>query len=350
MTSRILKNIVSLLSMFAMCSSVSLYAQEAKHQLSAGMVNPGYVEKPAWFKDSFLDIRDDISEATESGKRVLLYFYQDGCPYCERLVKENMSQQSIVDSLQNKFDVIAINMWGDREVVGLDGKETTEKKFAVANKIMFTPTLQFLDEQGKHALRLNGYVPPHKFIAALDYVSLKKEKESSFRDYMAKVNPSAGSGKLHMNSSFIQAPYDLSARESGKPLLVFFEQKNCPPCDELHEDVLKQQGSAELLKKFDIVLLDTWSKTPVITPQGKNTTAENWGKELNLTYIPSMVFFDTKNKEVFRAEGWLRTFHVQSSLEYVSGKAYLEEKEFQRFVEARASRLREQGIEVDLLK
>jgi thioredoxin-related protein len=333
-----------------MYSSASLYAQEADNQLSAGMVNPGYVEKPSWFKDSFLDIRDDISEATETGKRVLLYFYQDGCPYCERLVKENMSQKDIVDSLQNKFDVIAINMWGDREVVGLDGKETTEKNFAVANKIMFTPTLQFLDEQGKHVLRLNGYVPPHKFIVALDYVSLKKEKDGSFRDYMAKVNPSAGSGELHTNSSFIQAPYDLSARKFGKPLLVFFEQKNCPPCDELHEDVLKQQGSAELLKKFDVVLLDTWSKTPVITPQGKNTTAENWGKQLNLTYVPSMMFFDENGEEVFRTEGWLRTFHVQSSMEYVSGKAYLQEKEFQRFVEARASRLREQGIEVDLLK
>jgi thioredoxin-related protein len=344
------RNILALLTVFMMCSSLSLYAQEASDQLSAGMVNPGYVEKPAWFKDSFLDIRDDLSEATESSKRVLLYFYQDGCPYCERLVKENMSQQDIVDSLQNKFDVIAINMWGDREVIGLDGKETTEKAFAVANKIMFTPTLQFLDEQGKHALRLNGYVPPHKFKVALDYVSLKKEKAGSFRDYMTKVSPSAGSGKLHVNSSFLQPPYDLSARKSGKPLLVLFEQKNCPPCDELHDDILKQQGSAELLEKFDVVLLDTWSKTPVTSPQGKSATAESWGRQLNLTYVPSMVFFDAEGAEVFRTEGWLRTFHVQSSMEYVANKTYLQEKEFQRFVEARAAKLREQGIEVELLK
>ena len=73
-----------------------MHAQETGDQLSAGMVNPGYVEKPAWFKDSFLDIRDDVNEASDSGKRVLLYFYQDGCPYCERLLKENMSQQNIL--------------------------------------------------------------------------------------------------------------------------------------------------------------------------------------------------------------------------------------------------------------
>jgi thioredoxin-related protein len=341
---------ISLFILFALLSSVNLYAQDVNNQLSAGMVNPGYVEKPAWFKDSFLDIRDDITEATESGKRVLLYFYQDGCPYCERLIKENMSQQDIVEDLKKNFDVIAINMWGDREVVGLDGKETTEKDFAVASKIMFTPTLQFLNEKGAQALRLNGYVPPHKFKVALNFVSQKKEKETSFRDYLAKVSPSVGSGKLHMVTSFLQPPYDLSSRKTGKPLLVLFEQKNCPPCDELHTDVLKQAGSAELLQKFDVVLLDTWSTTALTTPDGKKTTAEDWGRALNLTYVPSMVFFDDKSAEVFRAEGWLRTFHVQSSLEYVASKAYQQEKEFQRFVEARASKLRKQGIDVDLMK
>ncbi|MEA1890470.1 MAG: thioredoxin fold domain-containing protein [Pseudomonadota bacterium] len=333
-----------------MSVSSPILAQEVGDQLSAGMVNPGYVEKPAWFKDSFLDIRDDINEATESGKRVMLYFYQDGCPYCERLVKENMAQQKIAESLQKNFDVIAINMWGDREVVGLDGRETTEKEFAIANKIMFTPTLQFLNEQGGQVLRLNGYVPPHKFTVALDYVSQKKEKDGSFRDYMAKTGMQAGSGKLYSDDSFLQPPFDLSVRLSAKPLLVFFEQKRCPPCDELHNDVLKQAGSAELLEEFDVVLLDMWSKTPLITPQGKRVSAENWGRELKLSYVPSMLFFDDKGVEVFRAEGWLRAFHVQSSMEYVSSKSYLKEKEFQRYVEARAAKLRKQGIVVDLMK
>ena len=63
-----------------------------------------------------------------------------------------------------------------------------------------------------------------------------------------------------------------------------------------------------------------------------------------------MVFFDADGDEVFRGEGWLRTFHVQSSMEYVVHGAYLKEKEFQRFVEHRADEMRKQGIEVDLLK
>ena len=56
---------------------------------------------------------------------------------------------------------------------------------------------------------LNGYVPPHKFKLALDYVGLNQEKDGSFRDYMAKFRPPADSGKLHSEASFLQPPYDL---------------------------------------------------------------------------------------------------------------------------------------------
>jgi len=59
----------------------------------AEMVNPGYHEKPAWFKESFLDLREDVAEASEDKKRVLLYFYQDGCPYCAKLLQDNLGQK-----------------------------------------------------------------------------------------------------------------------------------------------------------------------------------------------------------------------------------------------------------------
>ena len=53
-------------------------------------------------------------------------------------------------------------------MTGLDGKLTTEKQFAADLKVMFTPTMLFLDEQGRVVMRLNGYYPPHKFSAVVD--------------------------------------------------------------------------------------------------------------------------------------------------------------------------------------
>ena len=73
-----------------------------------------YPEQPAWFKQSFLDLREDVAEAKQAGKRVLLYFHQDGCPYCARLLRENFGNRRIAEKTRKHFDVIAINIWGDR--------------------------------------------------------------------------------------------------------------------------------------------------------------------------------------------------------------------------------------------
>jgi len=76
---------------------------------------------PDWFKQSFLDIREDITEAAEQNKRLVLIFHQEGCPYCNLLVERNLSQKNTEDKLKQSFDVIEINMWGDREVTGFAG-------------------------------------------------------------------------------------------------------------------------------------------------------------------------------------------------------------------------------------
>ncbi|VAW73019.1 thioredoxin SoxW, partial [hydrothermal vent metagenome] len=276
----------------------------AEENLGADMVNPGYHEHPAWFKQSFLDIREDVSEAAEGNKRVLLYFYQDGCPYCKKLLETNFSLKDISERTRTYFDVIAINIWGDREVTDFNGQSVSEKQFATDLKVMFTPTLLMLDEQGKVVVRLNGYYPPHKFGAVIDFVGQHKEQTMTFREYWAEQAPVAASGKLHQDDSYLQPPYRLAKRKGDKPLLVLFEQKTCSDCDELHSDIFKRKQTDVLLKQFDIVLLDTWSGTPLQTPDGREMTTADWSRELNVQYVPSMVMFDAQGKEVFRTEAY----------------------------------------------
>lgn len=316
--------------------------------LEQGMVNPGYVQKPEWFKASFLDLREDVAEAAAENKRVLLYFYQDGCPYCEKLINTNFAQRDIVAKTRENFDVIAINMWGDNTVTDLQGNEVSEKSFSVGLKVQFTPTLLFLDEQGRVALRINGYYPPHKFMAALDYVAGRQEQKLTFREYLAKVDPAAARGKLHIEKGFLQPPYDLQRKAGDKPLLVLFEQKECPVCDEMHGEAFRRLETRKLLAAFDVALIDIWDKTPLTTPTGRRLPAAEWVRELQVQYAPSLVFFDVSGKEVFRTEAYLRPFHLQSAMDYVASGAYKTQTEFQRFVQDRADHMREQGIEVDL--
>jgi thioredoxin-related protein len=318
--------------------------------LAPGMVNPGYHEPPPWFKNSFLDLRVDVREAATAGRRVLLYFYQDGCPYCKKLLEDNLGQREIGRQVRQAYDVVAVNIWGDREVVDLEGQATTEKEFAGHISVMFTPTLLFLDEAGASVLRINGYYPPHQFLAAVRFAAPGQTPGVSFRDYLARQNPVPAQGILHTEPYFMSPPLDFSLLAGrGKPLLVLFEQKQCAACDELHADVLARAGTKTLMEKFDVAQLDMWSRTPVITPAGRRTTAASWASDLGVEYAPTLVFFDAAGTEVFRAGAYLKSFHLQSVLDYVASGAYRAQPSLQRFIQARADAMRAQGIEVDLL-
>ena len=314
------------------------------------MVNPGAHEQPDWFKQSFLDLREDIGEARAAHKRLMVYFYQDGCPYCARMLRDNFGQQRIAEQTQRYFDVVAINIWGDREVTDLQGKATTEKAFARAQQVMFTPTLLLFGQAGKVVLRIDGYFPPHRFLAAIEYVGEGLEAKESFRTYLARRNPEPASGRLHRSSRYLQPPYDLQAalQADPRPLLVLFEQSQCRACDELHGDIFRLPATRELLQRFQIVLLDQWADTRVVTPRGERITARAWAAKLGVSYAPSMVFFDRSGRRVFATGGYLRAFHVQSALDYVASGAYREQPEFQRYVQARADALRALGQKINL--
>ena len=309
---------------------------------------PGHVI-PDWFKVSFLDIKGDIKEAKAKNKRLLLYFGQEGCPYCARLFNTNFSQKHIKDYTRKHFDALAINMWGDREVIAVSGKNFTEKTFAVHKQIWFTPTILFYDENAKVALRINGYFPPHKFLAALRYVAEKHEKKMNFAQYLAKYAPAPAAGKLHKQPFFKKPPYNLKKRVAGKPIMVLFEQKDCSGCDYMHKIIITHKSSPALLKRFQVIRLDMWEDTPLVTPAGKKTTAKKWARKLNVSYAPSAVFF-IKGKEVMRIEAYLKTFHFQSVMDYVSTGAYQKQPSFQRYISKRADHIREKGVTVDLWK
>ena len=325
----------------------SVYAKE-EAPLEAGMINPGYQEKPDWFKNSFLDINEDIIEARDNGKRLMLYFYQDGCPYCKKLLEDNFGQRSIADKTRKNFDVVPINIWGDREVT-IGDNQLTEKKFAAQLRVMYTPTLIFFNEDGKAILRANGYYHPEKFNAALDYVLGKNDLKESFRSYLARVSPEPASGRIHRQVETMKSPYDFHKTPSEDYRLVMFEQKQCRECDELHLDILKRDTSKQLLKQFDVAVLDMWSEEKITRPDGKQVKVRDWAKQLNVQYAPSMIYLNKQGEEVFRSEGYLKAFHIQSVMDYVASGAYKEQPNFQRYIDGRAHRLREQGIKVDIM-
>ena len=141
-----------------------------------------------------------------------------------------------------------------------------------------------------------------------------------------------------------------SLRRGPEPLLVLFEQKDCAACDELHGEALMRPEVAALLRRFQVARIDMASNEAVQTPSGETLRARGWARRLGIFYTPTLVFFDAGGREVFRVDGYLRPFHLASSLDYVASGAYLTQPEFQRFIEARAAARRERGERVELMK
>ena len=303
---------------------------------------------PTWFKESFLDFEEDIAEAAAQGKRLVLYVYQSGCPYCNALVQHNFAQRDIAQTTQDYFDLVTINMWGDREVIQVGGQSFTEKTLAEALKVQFTPTLLFFNEAGKVVLRVNGYYPPDAFRAALEYARTHTNQSSSFNEFMSTL-PSVNreSGSLHNEVFFVPPPFDLSARD-GRPLAVFFEQSHCLECDTFHQKVLSQPIVRSQVEKLTAVQLDLWSDIPIVTPDGRSTTARKWARELDVGFAPTVVLFNASGAEVVRLEAAFQTFHTQGIFRYVLDQSYEQQPSFQRYLSMHADELREQGYDVDI--
>ena len=302
---------------------------------SADPVNPAVNDEPLsqplvlpnWFKLSFLELHDDLQDAIREGKRgLIVYFGREYCPYCKAQLENNWGRRDIREYTQKYFDVVAINVRGAREVTMLDGTILREKQFAIREKANFTPTLLFYDRDGNVALRLVGYHPPYQFRAALEYVADGHYRTQSFRQFLDLAQPSLVEKKEGLLASpiFSAPPFNLDRSHfaAQTPLAVFFEQPSCYACDVLHGGPLENPKILKQFRKLDVVQLDMWANTPVVTPAGKRTTARKWAKKLDLFYTPTIVFFDPRGKEILRVDsvvGFHRLGHV---LDYILSGEY----------------------------
>ena len=334
----VIKNIVvhSLFTcMLFLFTATSLYAASEEESLvfdDYPLDDP--LKYPDWFKQSFLDLRDDLEESIESGKKgIIVYFGQKRCPYCQKLINVNFAQPEIESYIRKHFDLIPIDIWGIEEVTDTNGVTMSQNEYSLLEKTNFTPSLLFIDHSGEVVMRLRGYYPPYQFMAALQYVAEEHYKREKFQVYLSRADQTLRfeKGDMVEEDFFMQPPYNLdrSRFEGDKPLVVFFEHGDCHACDVLHTQPLKHRAVSQLFERFDSVQLNMFSDTPVITPEGKRKTASEWAKEMDIFYAPSMVFFDEHGKEIIRIDSVIRFFRLRNVLNYILSGAYRTQPSFQ---------------------
>lgn len=303
----------------------------------------GNVVYPSWFKESFLDLGDDLEEAQEAGKRgIIVMFSRKNCSHCQALIETTFSDSKIIKRVQSNYDVIAVDIFSDNEVTYIDGTTTTVKNFAETSKARLTPTLIFLGVEKKPLLKIIGFYPPDKFEKVLDYIDGDHYKNIKLSQYLRKQDVRDPGDKSSVNydySLFSRPPHDFSTTPSTSiPVTIaFFEKPNCTPCVRFHERALDDSEVQNLMKKFNSIQLDSSDTKSVLkTPDGKKLSPSQWSRELQLNYDYSLVFFDENGKEVHRMDSEVSKDLVLRSMHYVSEKAYEHHEQYMQWEKEQA--------------
>lgn len=301
-------------------------------------------EPPGWFKQSFLEIAEDVAEADGAGKHVMLFFHLNGCPYCAK-TSDFLDKEPIRSELQKHFDSIAINIKGDREIAMNEELNTTERALASYLKVQYTPTILFLDSNNRTVLRLNGYRSPEVFRVALDYVRNKAYRDQPFSAYKRENLKRDG---YH----FIDNPLFEDSRDFSKlkqPVMVIFEDRDCVSCDTFHRKLISRPEIVEQMQRYGVVRLDADSNEPITDFQGQRTTAKAWADQLGISYRPGVVLFDD-GKETARVESLLYPFHFEHVLRYGLDGNYRNHASYLDLMDERQQKLLAEGKTINIGK
>ncbi len=327
----------------ALTLTLFLPAGNAAESSSRGQIVGGVAHQaPDWFKESFLEIADDVEEASEVGKHVILFFQLNACPYCDRMLEESFEAQPLNGYIQKHFDTIAINVRGDREIAFSEEVSVNEKGLAEILKVRATPAILFLNEDNKTVARVNGYRAPQRFKQVLEFVTTKSYQTTSLADYMrAKLEKNIY--LLRANSLFSNVT-DLSSIEG--PLMVIFEDGSCYDCNEFHDGILAHELVQKEIKPFTVVRLDADSKESILDVQGNKTTAKELARQYEMIYRPGVLVFD-QGKLLRRHDSLTFPHHFKESLRYVASGNY-QQTDYRSYSEQRTEELLAAGVVIDL--
>jgi thioredoxin-related protein len=169
---------------------------------------------------------------------------------------------------------------------------------------------------------------------------------------------------LHAQPWFEQTFLDLKedaaeARAQGKSLVIFFEQRGCPYCGEMHKVNLAKPEIVDYIKQhFYALQINMYGARKVKDFDGTELEERKLAQRWRINFTPTLVFFpDDPAKlegksgheaEAWRLLGYWKPFHFLGTFVYVKEGGYESEPNFQHWLSEYRERLRAEGKDVTL--
>ncbi len=176
--------------------------------------------------------------------------------------------------------------------------------------------------------------------------------------------PEVNEEGMHVQPWFLNSFLDLrddaaEAAAMNKQLVIFWEQRGCPYCREMHRVNLRIAETVSYITEHFVVLqLNLWGDREVTDFDGEVLSEKKLARKWRVQFTPTLSFLPktmAKNSaapggdiEVWRLMGYWKPFHFHHSFVYVRDKGYISQPNFQHWLQKKAEDLRAEGKEVKL--
>ena len=145
----------------------------------------------------------------------------------------------------------------------------------------------------------------------------------------------------------------------GKQLVIIWEQRGCPYCREMQVVNFRIPEIVDYIRaNFNIVQLSLWGDREVTDVDGEVISEKELARKYRIQFTPTLQFFPKQlaadntlpgdDVEVWRLLGYWKPFNCLSTFIKVAEETYIEEPNFQSFIQTRAHKLRAEGKDVKL--
>lgn len=148
-----------------------------------------------FFQETFGDFQDELAQARKEHKQgVMIFFEQDGCPFCYRMKTTILNQPDVQDYYRAHFRIFSVDINGDLEITDFQGRPTTQKDFAFRQfHVRATPVFAFVDLDGRLVARYTGPTSDkQEFLWLGEYVAGGHYRDENFIRYKRARRAQAG--------------------------------------------------------------------------------------------------------------------------------------------------------------
>ena len=106
------------------------------------------------------------------------------------------------------------------------------------------------------------------------------------------------------------------AKAAGKSgIMVYFGQKRCAYCEQFLQENLGAPDIERYVREhYDIIPINIWGIEDIVDTNGKSYTERELSQRYKTNFTPSLVFYDTDGKPIFRLRGYYPPYKFRAAL------------------------------------